>query len=122
MMEVTAVPQVPEYVKGVINLRGKVIQVISLRRKFGMEEIENTEATCIVVINLDEVLIGVVIDQVREVLDIQQANIEAAPNFGVSVNTEFILGMGKIGDEVKILLNIGKILNDDLSMVSSLGE
>jgi len=120
MMEVTAVPQVPEYVKGVINLRGKVIPVISLRRKFGMEEVKDTEATCIVVVNLDDILIGVIIDQVREVLDIHQANIEPAPNFGASVSTEFILGMGKIGEEVKILLNIEKILSDDLSLVSSI--
>jgi len=116
MMDITAVPQVPDYVKGVINLRGKVIPVIDLRLKFGMQQIEYTSETCIVVVNLNEVLIGVIIDKVKEVLDIHQNDIEPTPNFGSSVNTDFILGIGKVGESVKILLNIERILSDDLSL------
>jgi purine-binding chemotaxis protein CheW len=120
IMEITAVPQVPEYVKGVINLRGKVIPVISLRRKFGMNEIEYTPETCIIVVNLGEVLVGIVIDKVQEVLDIAQNNIEAPPSAGVTGKTDYILGIGKVGDAVKILLNIDKILLDDASAMQSL--
>ena len=116
MMNITAMPQVPEYVKGVINLRGKVIPVIDLRLKFKMEKAEQTAETCVVVINLNEVLIGIMIDKVKEVLDIKQENIEPAPNFGSSVHTDFVLGMGKVGDSVKILLNIGKVLGEDLTL------
>ncbi len=120
MMEVTVVPQVPEYVKGVINLRGKVIPVIDLRLKFEMESIEATEQTCIVVVNIEETLIGIIIDRVNEVLDIDQKNIEDAPSFGgTTINSEYILGMGKVGDSLKVLLNITKIVGDDLSVVST---
>ena len=120
IMEITAVPQVPEYVKGVINLRGKVIPVISLRRKFGMEEIENTSETCIIVINLEDILVGIVIDKVEEVLDIGDEDIEPPPSSGVTGTTDYILGMGKVGDSVKILLNIDKILIDDLKTIQNI--
>ena len=120
IMEITAVPQVPEYVKGVINLRGKVIPVISLRRKFGMEEKDYTDETCIIVIKLGEILIGIVIDKVQEVLDIEQKNIEPPPSSGITKNTNFILGIGKVGDTVKILLNIDKILLEDEAALEGL--
>ncbi len=120
IMEITSVPQVPEYVKGVINLRGKVIPVISLRLKFGMEEIEYTSETCIVVVNLNGVLIGIIIDKVLEVLDIEQENIEPPPSSGVAGKTDYILGIGKVGEAVKILLNIDKILMEDLSAMDNM--
>ncbi len=116
MMNITAVPQVPGYVKGVINLRGKVIPVIDLRLKFGMKEMETTVETCVIVINLNEVLIGIIIDKVKEVLDIKQENIEPAPNLGANVHTDYILGIGKVSDTVKILLNIEKVLGEDLTL------
>jgi purine-binding chemotaxis protein CheW len=113
-MEITAVPQTPPHVKGVINLRGQVIPVIDLRAKFGMDTAEVTEETCIIVveINQDERKFntGIVVDHVQEVLDIDGQDIEDAPQFGSSVDTSFILGMGKIGDTVKILLSIDKVL------------
>ncbi|NTV30333.1 MAG: purine-binding chemotaxis protein CheW [Candidatus Omnitrophica bacterium] len=118
MMNITAVPQVPTYVKGVINLRGKVIPVIDLRLKFAMPSIETTPETCIIVVNLHEVLIGVVIDKVKEVLDIKQDKIEPPPNFGADVHTDYILGIGKINESVKILLNIEKVLGEDVAIVS----
>lgn len=123
-MEITAVPQTPRYVKGVINLRGQVIPVIDLRAKFGMETKEITEESCIIVveIHLDkrEFNTGIIVDKVEEVLDIAGSNIEAAPQFGSSVNTDFILGMGKVDNMVKILLDIDKVLTgDDLSGLRS---
>ena len=119
VMSITAVPQVPGYVKGVINLRGKVIPVIDLRLKFSMPEISETVETCIIVINLNEVLIGIIIDKVKEVLDIKKENIEPSPNFGSNVNTDYILGIGKINNTVKILLNIEKILGEDLTIAGN---
>jgi len=118
LMSITAVPQVPAYVKGVINLRGKVIPVIDLRLKFKMPSIETTAETCIIIVNLNDVLIGIVIDKVIEVLDIKQQMIEPAPNFGANVHTDYILGIGKVNDSVKILLNIEKILGEDLTVTN----
>ena len=116
-MEITAVPQTPAYVKGVINLRGQVIPVIDLRAKFGMETTEITEETCIIVVEAGQdgrsFSTGIVVDHVEEVLDIAGEDIEEAPQFGSAVNTDFILGMGKIGDSVKILLDIDMVLAGD---------
>lgn len=114
IMEITAVPQTPEYVRGVINLRGQVIPVIDLRAKFGMEAIETTDQTCIIVVEISQddrkFNTSIVVDHVQEVLDIVGDQIEDAPQFGSNVATDFILGMGKIGDSVKILLDIDKVL------------
>ncbi len=113
-MAITAVPQMPKYVKGVINLRGQVIPVIDLRAKFGMDTADVTDETCIIVVEINQdgrnCSTGIVVDRVQEVLDIEGQNIEEPPQFGSSVNTEFIMGMGKIGDSVKILLDIDKVL------------
>lgn len=115
-MPITAVPQTPAYVKGVINLRGQVIPVVDLRAKFGMETTGITEETCIIVVEISQknrtFSTGVVVDHVSEVLDIAGDNIEPTPEFG-SVNTEYISGMGKVGSAVKILLNIDKVLCQD---------
>jgi purine-binding chemotaxis protein CheW len=116
-MEITAVPQTPDHVKGVINLRGQVIPVIDLRSKFGMDTAEITEETCIIVVEISQdkrkFNTGIVVDHVQEVLDIKGDDIEAAPQFGSSVDTSFILGMGKIDETVKILLDIDKVLEGD---------
>jgi purine-binding chemotaxis protein CheW len=115
-MEITAVPQTPAYVKGVINLRGQVIPVVDLRAKFGMETSDITDETCIIVVETSQgdhkFSTGIVVDHVEEVLDIAGEDIEEAPQFGSSVNTDFILGMGKIGDNVKILLDIDEVLSN----------
>ncbi|UCC98413.1 MAG: purine-binding chemotaxis protein CheW [Phycisphaerales bacterium] len=114
-MDITAVPQTPAHVKGVINLRGQVIPVIDLRAKFGMETTDVTEQTCIIVVETSRgnrnFSTGIVVDRVQEVLDIAGENIEQAPQFGSSVNTDFILGMGKIAESVKILLDIDEVLS-----------
>jgi len=113
-IDVTAVPQTPHYVKGVINLRGQVIPVVDLRAKFGMETAGVTDETCIIVVEIThgnrKFNTGIVVDHVQEVLDIPGGNIEEAPQFGASVSTDFILGMGKVGESVKILLDIDRVL------------
>ncbi len=109
IMDITAIPQVPSEVKGVINLRGKVIPVIDLRLKFGLDPAEYTEQTCIVVVDVGS-LVGVIVDTVQEVLDIPSAQIDPPPPLGAAVDTSFVLGMGKVKDDVKILLDIDKVL------------
>jgi purine-binding chemotaxis protein CheW len=110
LIEITAVPRTPDYVKGVINLRGKVIPVVDLRLKFSMNEVEATEETCIIVAHVGEREIGVLVDQVSEVQDIAGGEIEDSPSFGDDVATDFILGMGKVGERVTILLDINQVL------------
>ena len=110
IMDITAVPQMPEYVKGVINLRGKVIPVIDLRLKFGLPAAEYTDQTCVVVVDVGT-LMGVIVDTVQEVLDIDASQIDPPPPLGASVDTSFVLGMGKVKEDVKILLDINKVLD-----------
>ena len=120
IMDITAVPQMPVHMKGVINLRGKVIPVVDLRLKFGLVELEHTEQTCIIVVDVGKE-IGIIVDAVSEVLDIKGENVEPPPSMGGSVDTSFILGMGKVGDAVKILLDIDKVLTTEelLNVVSA---
>ncbi len=114
MMTITSIPQTPHYIKGVINLRGKVIPVVDLRLKFGMNAIDYNERTCIIVVELSgegrAVNTGIVVDSVSEVLNIKAADIEDAPDFGAKLNTEYILGMAKAAGGVKMLLDIDKVL------------
>jgi len=110
IMNITPVPQVPGYVKGVINLRGKVIPVIDLRLKFGFPEVEHTQETCIIVMEVRNKLTGVIVDTVLEVIDVDSAESEPAPQFGNGVDTEIIRGMAKIKDKVKMLLDIDRVL------------
>jgi purine-binding chemotaxis protein CheW len=114
-MDITAVPRTPEYVKGVINLRGQVISVIDLRTKFAMAPAAKTEQTCIIVVEIKQdgrkLSTGIVVDRVSEVLSIGEEKIEEPPSFDSSVHVDFILGMGKIGESVKILLDIDKVLS-----------
>ena len=114
MMPITSVPKTPGFVKGVINLRGKVIPIIDLRLKFDMESKDYTERTCIIVVEIEAgeetVLIGIVVDSVSEVLNITVDQIEDTPEFGTQLNTDYILGLAKTDDGVKILLNIDKVL------------
>jgi purine-binding chemotaxis protein CheW len=123
VQEITAVPQTPGHVKGVINLRGKVIPVVDLRLKFGLPELEYTQRTCIIVVQIqgeaDKLLIGVIVDAVSEVLTLQAGEIEDTPDFGNGVTTSYLLGMAKIKDKVKILLDIDRVLS--LQDISGLG-
>lgn len=116
MMTITSIPQTPEYVKGVINLRGKVIPVIDLRLKFGLELADYTERTCIIVVEINsgerKIQMGIIVDSVSEVRNIKQGEIENTPTFGSKLNTDYILGMAKMEGGVKILLDIDRVLND----------
>ncbi|MCK4303220.1 MAG: purine-binding chemotaxis protein CheW [Candidatus Eisenbacteria sp.] len=119
MMPITDVPRTPGYVRGVVNLRGKVIPVVDLRSKFGMLTTEDTEETCIIVVDVNGVEMGTLVDKVSEVLDIDESEIEDAPALGLDVNTDFILGMGKAHEKVTILLNISKVLGGDSESLSN---
>lgn len=114
MMTVTRIPQTPQCVKGVINLRGKVIPVMDLRLRFGMAEGTYTERTCIIVVEAARanahLLVGIVVDSVSEVLNIKGSDIEDAPTLRARLEINYILGMAKMNDRVKILLDIDKVL------------
>ena len=117
LMDITQVPQVPQHVRGVINLRGKVIPVIDLRLKFGFELRENTERTCIIVVEVDmaptRVMMGIVVDAVSEVLNIAASEIDETPAFGRQVTTDYLLGLAKVKGTVKILLDLDRVLGSD---------
>ncbi|HTS16056.1 MAG TPA: chemotaxis protein CheW [Verrucomicrobiae bacterium] len=115
MMDITRVPRTPDFVRGVINLRGKVIPVVDLRLRFGMEAKATTDKTCVIVVQVRRenvtVTMGTIVDEVSEVLDIGGEQIEPAPEFGEMVNTDFIVGMGKVGKRVVMLLDVDKVLS-----------
>ena len=126
MMEITRVPRTPAFVRGVINLRGKVIPVVDLRLKFDMEVKANTDKTCVIVVTVHRssgaVVMGIIVDEVSEVLDVAGASIEPAPEFGGAVDTSFILGMGKIGDRVVTLMDVDRVLSgEDVAAVAAVG-
>jgi purine-binding chemotaxis protein CheW len=107
---ITRVPQTQKYLKGVINLRGKVIPIVNARLKFGMAAVEDTNETCIIVVNIRGTEVGIVVDRVSEVVDIANEDTEPAPSFGTGCNTDYILGIGKVQNRVMILLNIDRVL------------
>ena len=117
LQDITAIPQVPAHVKGVINLRGKVIPVVDLRLKFGMEPQEYTARTCIVVMRIlqgdEDMMIGMIVDGVVEVLNLTAADIEETPDFGPGVVTPYLTGMAKIKGRVKILLDMDHVLSSN---------
>ena len=123
MMPITSVPQTPKFVKGVINLRGKVIPVVDLRLRFAMDAIDYNDRTCIIVVEIGgrgtDIVIGIVVDSVSEVLNIKGEDIEDTPTFGTTLNTAFILGMAKMEGKVKILLDIDAVLSaEDLDALA----
>jgi len=127
LMDITAIPQTPAYVKGVINLRGKVIPVIDLRLKFGLPPMEYGERTCIIVVEVRtataSIQMGVVVDTVSEVLNINGADIEPAPSFGTRVDTRYILGIAKARGAIKILLDIDQVVGPrELAGIEVLGS
>ena len=119
LVDITPVPQMPDYIKGVINLRGKIIPVVDLRLKFGLASTETTERTCIVVVQVvtnsgGATQMGLVVDAVEEVVNLGAADIEATPDFGARLHTGYILGMAKIKNNVKTLLDIDEVLTADV--------
>ena len=126
MMDITRVPRTPAFVRGVINLRGKVIPVVDLRLKFDMEGKINTDKTCVIVVTVrratGSVVMGIIVDEVSEVLDVAGASIEPAPEFGSTVDTSFILGMGKVGERVVTLMDVDRVLSgEEVATVAAAG-
>ena len=120
--KVTKVPKTPEYMRGVINLRGSVVPVLDMRQKFGMESTEKTIDTCIVVVEVayedEDIVIGALVDSVQEVFELEAENIEPAPRIGTHVKTEFIKGMGKKDDRFIIILDSSKVFSaEELAQV-----
>ncbi len=116
MMNVTRVPGTADFIRGVINLRGQVITVVDLRARFNIQSVENTEKTCIIVVQLkrdaQQLTLGIIVDQVCEVVDVTEDQIAPAPSFGQGIENDFILGMGKMGQTVLTILDINKVLSD----------
>jgi purine-binding chemotaxis protein CheW len=117
-LKITPVPQMPAFVKGVINLRGKVLPVIDLRLKFGLEAAEPSERTCIVVVRLrteagQDLLLGMIVDSVEEVINIADSDIEETPEFGTRVDTAYLKGMAKVKGVIKTLLDIDRVVSAD---------
>jgi len=123
--EVTQVPQTPDYLLGVINLRGAVVPVIDMRLKFGMEEGATTENSCIIVMEVDVngeiVTAGALVDSVQEVMDLSESQIEPPPKIGTRMNTDYIKGMGNMGEKFLILLDMNKVFSiEELELVQDL--
>ena len=120
MQKITEVPDMPDFVRGVINLRGQVIPVIDVRARFRMEDRKYDDRTCVVVVQLNETSIGLVVDTVNEVMDIPAAQVSPPPKIGQGEGNRYIKGMGKVGEQVKILLDVSKLLFDEeLSALAS---
>jgi purine-binding chemotaxis protein CheW len=114
LQNISMVPDMPEYVKGVINLRGKVIPIVDLRLRFGMEERDYDNRTCIIVTEVDGILVGCLVDTVEEVMEIPEKNIETPPKFRTaSGRNRYISGMGKVNDAIKILIDVEEIVRDE---------
>ncbi len=126
LQHITSVPDTPQEVRGVINLRGKVIPVIDLRLKFAMADAEYGQRTCIIVVEIGSAQhgpMGIIVDEVSEVLTLTESDIQQTPDFGNGVETPFLLGLAKVKDAVKILLDIDQVLmSSDLTGLNSLGR
>jgi len=122
IQQITYVPEVPKYVKGIINLRGKVIPVIDVRLKFGKPPVDYDDRTCIIVIDINDTQIGLIVDCVSEVLNISDDNIVPPPSYKTGFQNKYIKGIGKVGNAVKLLLDCEKIIseNDNTEAVEKL--
>ncbi len=123
VMDITPVPRVPQYIRGVINLRGKIIPVVALRSRFAMEQIEDTELTCIIVLELpfngQNIPMGILVDSVQEVFELDLEHLADTPAFGAGINAEYLLGVGRLEQRVVMLLDVDRILNvEELNAVS----
>lgn len=117
-MPITPVPLTSKYILGVINLRGKIHPVMDIKIKFGMEKTQITDETCIIVVNASSMMMGILVDKVSEVVSIASGEIEDTPSFGADINTDYLLGIGKTGGRVRLLLDIEKVItaSDVISM------
>lgn len=113
IQDITEVPELPNYVKGIINLRGKIIPVIDVRLRFKKEAKDYNDRTCIVVIDIKGISVGLIVDNVAEVISIEESNIVPPPDVKMGFHNRYVRGIGKVGNEVKLLLDCDKLLNDD---------
>jgi purine-binding chemotaxis protein CheW len=122
-MPITPVPLTSKYIRGVINLRGKIHPIMDLKIKFGMDETQFTDETCIIVIKTSTLMMGILVDKVSEVVNVASGDIEDTPSFGAEVNTEYLLGVGKAGGRVRLLLDIEKVITatDVINMKKATG-
>ena len=123
---ITKVPRTPEFMRGVINLRGSVVPVVDMRLKFGMTKTEKTVNTCIIIVEIsvdgETTVLGALADAVQEVIELESGQIEPAPKIGTRLKTDFIRGMGKRDDQFIIILDIDKVFSsDELSLVETTG-
>ena len=110
LMPITPVPRMPDYIKGVLNLRGKIVPVMNLRTRFGLKEVEYTEETCIIVVQENQYLMGVIVDKVSEVADIEGSQIEEVPSLGAGEQSEYLSGIGKVNEQVKMIVDVKRVL------------
>jgi purine-binding chemotaxis protein CheW len=122
-MPITPVPLTSKYIRGVINLRGKIHPIMDLKIKFGMDETPITDETCIIVIKTASMMMGVLVDKVSEVVNVSSGDIEDTPSFGADVNPEYLLGVGKTGGQIRLLLDIEKVItaSDIINMKKAAG-
>lgn len=123
--EITEIPESESYIKGLINLRGKIIPVIDVRIRFGQEPIPYTDRTCIIVLNVGETVAGLIVERIAEVVEIPDSNIIPSPSIGKSEKYHhvFVQSIGKVGDSVKLLLDTDKLLNDDdIEIIESINK
>ncbi|MEX2479044.1 MAG: chemotaxis protein CheW [Gracilimonas sp.] len=110
LMPITPVPKMPSYIRGVLNLRGKIVPVMNLRLRFGLQAVEDTDETCVIVVQDRQYLMGVLVDKVSEVADIMDAQIEEVPSFGVAANSDYLAGIGKVKESVKMIVDVHKVV------------
>lgn len=125
LQAITAIPETEDYIKGLINLRGKVIPVVDVRLRFKQEPFEYNDRTCIIVINIKSMMVGLIVEKIAEVVEIKEDNILPPPSVGRAdkAQNKYVYGIGKVGDSVKLLLDPDKLLNDeDLSVVEQANE
>lgn len=125
LQAITAIPETEDYIKGLINLRGKVIPVVDVRLRFKQEPFEYNDRTCIIVINIKSMMVGLIVEKIAEVVEIKEDNILPPPSVGRTdkVQNKYVYGIGKVGDAVKLLLDPDKLLNDqDLTVVEQANE
>jgi purine-binding chemotaxis protein CheW len=109
---ITLIPEVPDYVRGVINLRGKIIPVIDARMRFGREPVAYDDRTCIIVVDIEDICVGLIVDNVAEVITIDDANVVPPPDWRTGVQNHYIKAIGKVGNDVKLLLDCDKLIKD----------
>ena len=122
LLPITPVPRMPDYVRGILNLRGQIVPIMDLRSRFLLPSVEDTSETCIIVIQEADHLMGVVVDKVSEVADIKTEQIESVPAFGIASNSDYLSGIGKLNNTVKMIIDVQKVVFDVPSEVIAAGS